>query len=915
MKGSHMNKKRILGLLLALILTTAAMPHFALAETEPADDFQITIPTVYLHIDGGQEEVNKMNTSDDHSYHCTGTMDIVVPEGFSYVDSDAVLSTVTGLGIDIRGRGNSTWNSVKKPYKIKLDEKSEILGMGENKHWALIANAFDPSMMRNRITYWLGKQLDMEFTPSGYPVDVFMEGKYYGSYLLCETVRVGKNRVDINELDETITSGKKLTGGYLLQFLQDYGSVSTFTTKKGANYQNQKPNFDPSDGGYENDAQKNYIRGYVQEAEDAMYEGETPDESAASGYRDLDYRDYIDIDSASLYWLVQEFSKNSDAFNTGSSYFYKTRDKGEVAGKIFWGPLWDFDFAWDNNDTYEGESETFSTDAEWMTALMTDTTDGGLPDKVKENWPTMKAKLQEITEPGGLLDQYKAEISTSAAYDLEMYPRTGDDGEPIDLDAAVEDLRDWINGRIGYFDAHLGTLDEYSYKVYFKLDESDNHPQVFAIRKGRLAEVDVEEPEKEGYIFLGWFTEDGTRCDKAQVNSELTFYAKYISEEDAIKAEAIYFAKDEVYVTLEDGEYNPQVTLLPQDAQDTRKSWKSSDESVATVDENGTVKLLKKGVATITATLSNGASASYKLHVIDEYSPFRSASVTRKVIYMKPGDIRKIGVIADPVDSWYIAFCNPDTEEDSEIVDVEETGVIIAKKAGRARVRVEMDYQDAGGWDHTETYCDVIVSDTEGTLSTETITEGISGSAIDLDKIAEDILSDEDKADLAGGADVKLWLQLTGLADSEVPAEDKQALANYASANGLEEGCYVDISLLRKVGENDTEELHKVSKPVQFEVTVPDELRDPDTEGKRTFYLLHADNGRVTVTAKGKGTELKGKSSSFSTYMIAYSDKTSHNGVDTGDDSALWLWMGMMLTSLIALASMMIFKNRSTKRT
>ena len=906
------------------------MPQFVLAENEPegADDFQMTIPTVYLHINGGQEEVDKMNASDDHSYHCTGTMDIEVPDGFSYVDSDATLSTVRGLGIDIRGRGNSTWNSVKKPYKIKLDEKSEILGMGENKHWALIANAFDPSMMRNRITYWLGKQLGMEFTPSGYPVDVFMEGEYYGSYLLCETIRVGSNRVDIHELEEDITSGRKLTGGYLLQFLQDFGSVSAFTTRKGANYQNQNPNFDPDDGGYENDAQKNYIRGYVQEAEDAMYEGETPDENDASGYRALNYRDYIDIDSASLYWLFQEFSKNTDAFNTGSSYFYKTRDKDGQPGKIFWGPLWDFDFAWDNNDTYEGDSETFSTDAKWMTALMTDTTEGGLPDAVKENWPAMRTKLLEITEPGGLLDQYKAEISTSAAYDQEKYQRYDADGEPANLDDAVEHLRDWINGRIDYFDANLGTLDEYSYRVYFKQDESDEHPQVFAIRKGSLVETEVEEPQKEGYIFLGWFTEDGSRSDKTRVESELTFYPKYVSEEDAVKAEAVYFGKDEVYVTLKDGEFNPQVLLLPKSAQDTRISWTSSDKSVATVDETGTVKLLRTGVVTITATLSNGISESYTLHVIDEYSAFRSARVSREVIYMKPGDIRKIGVIADPVDSWNAGACNPDSEEDGEIIDVDASGVIIAKKVGRAKVRIDLDYQDATGWDQVVLYCDVIVSDREGTLSTETVTEGIDGRAIDLDRIAEDFLSDEDKADLAGGADVKVWLQMTRLADSGVPAKDKQALANYASANRMTEGCYVDISLLRKVGDNDTEELHKVSKPVEFAVTVPDELRDPDTKGKRTFYLLHANNGRVTVTAKGKGAELNGKSASFSTYMIAWSEATdspdtadstvtaddtdniSHSGVKTGDDSALWLWMGMMLPSIIALASMIIRKRR-----
>ncbi|MBR3125739.1 MAG: CotH kinase family protein, partial [Mogibacterium sp.] len=293
-----MIRKQILGLLICLAMITAMMPQFVLAETSenaepsetpemvseeapaetgvgetPEDEFTMTLPTVYLHINGGQAEVDKMNESEDHSYHCKGTMDIIVPEGFKYVDSDVVLSSVTGLGMDIRGRGNTSWNADKKPYKIKLDEKTKILGMGKNKHWALIANAFDPSLMRNRITYWLGKELGLEFTPSGYPVDVFMEDEYYGSYLLYETIRVDKNRVEIDELDESITGGEALTGGYFVQFLQDAGAASTFSTKKGTDLQNVEPSFDPDDDGYESEVQKNYIRGYIQEAEDALFEG------------------------------------------------------------------------------------------------------------------------------------------------------------------------------------------------------------------------------------------------------------------------------------------------------------------------------------------------------------------------------------------------------------------------------------------------------------------------------------------------------------------------------------------------------------------------------------------------------------------------------------------------------------------
>ena len=216
----------------------------------------------------GQAAVDRMNASADHSVHCDAIMDIEVPAGFSYVDSDAKLTSLKDLKIDIRGRGNTTWlfEGKKKPYKIELDKKAPILGMGSNKHWALIANVYDPSLMRNRITYWLGHELDMAFTPYGYPVDVYMEDQYLGSYLLCETIRIDKNRINIDELSQEDNDPDVITGGYLMATLQDRGSISTFTTDKGENLQNDRPSFDPSGGGkadYENDNQKNYIRNYV----------------------------------------------------------------------------------------------------------------------------------------------------------------------------------------------------------------------------------------------------------------------------------------------------------------------------------------------------------------------------------------------------------------------------------------------------------------------------------------------------------------------------------------------------------------------------------------------------------------------------------------------------------------------------
>ena len=178
------------------------------------------IPLVIVNIDESEDaiaaaEANddkhdygtivEMNESENHSVRCVGSVEIKVPEGYDLPGSD---TTWVGksLTLDyIRGRGNSTWYYVpKRPYKIKLSEKSDLFGMGKSKEWALMANYYDNSFIHNRITYWLGTQLGMPYNIESVPVDVVMKGtsgyvEYLGCYDLSELVNVEKIRVNIDK--------------------------------------------------------------------------------------------------------------------------------------------------------------------------------------------------------------------------------------------------------------------------------------------------------------------------------------------------------------------------------------------------------------------------------------------------------------------------------------------------------------------------------------------------------------------------------------------------------------------------------------------------------------------------------------------------------------------------------------------
>ena len=271
------NKKGFL--MIAVFLAFALSVSAVLAETvfEPMD-----LPVIYIEIDGGKTETDRMNSSPDHSYRCTGMMDILVSDGYTGAQEN-----IRGFRIEyIRGRGNGTWSMNKNPYKIKLQDKANLFGMGKSRTWVLLANYFDGSLIRNRIVSWLGQAVGLEYTPEGTFAEVVMNGEYLGNYYLCEQVQVNKNRVDIDELKEEDTGIPEIQGGYLIEFCpDDYESPSAFETAHGQLLGNMDPSFDPEKDDFVSESQKKYIREYIQKAENAIYSDNGS------------YEDYLDLQS------------------------------------------------------------------------------------------------------------------------------------------------------------------------------------------------------------------------------------------------------------------------------------------------------------------------------------------------------------------------------------------------------------------------------------------------------------------------------------------------------------------------------------------------------------------------------------------------------------------------------------------
>ena len=736
---------------------------------EDEDDRQLPdngIPVVIIEIDESDgHTIDDMNSSSDHSVDCYGTMQIIVPGGFMYCDMAKAPSSLRPVQLEyIRGRGNSTWTFEKKPYRIKLSKKVNILELGKNKHWVLLANTLDPTGFKNRFTGVLGDALGFEFTPNGLPVDVVMvakrDGEEYarinlGNYLLAEQVRVDDNRLEIRELSADDTAPEDITGGYLIHFGSQVAEddPDKFYTDRGIDLANDLPTFNPDDSDYTNEVQKEYIRDYIQKMENALF-GEGVDDGDPFADQDgIRYNEYMDMESAALFWLIQEVSNNTDKYTTGSNYFYKTEDKFDDSGnlsetgRIFWGPLWDMDQGWSIPGMPDMNIEGFHLINEWLTAMVYDDNEEGFRETAKRLWPAVRDEILTLLEERGLVDKYFAETELSCVRDYEIWgDRIPGYREGGDFSENKENFKSWTRARIEWMDAHIlgeggdeyPNIDNAACRVTYIADERIIRREYY--QKGGFCKLyspdgdneDVFIPQKEGYVFLGWEGEDGRILTSGEdMDADRTFYAAFVKEGETIKAEKILFRSEAEGCSLDREFFTSHYTILPYDAQDKEVVWTSSDPDIAAVDENGKVELLGTGTVMITATLSSGAAGSYQLTIFDEPQPEpESLDPDSDQIVLKPGEYGHVDYrILPGYPSAYEVSFRP---EDSSIATVDGNGVVTALQPGSTRIIIEAKYYDTDDNERSiEGSYIVTVTDTNTNTEEATITYILAGGSYD----------------------------------------------------------------------------------------------------------------------------------------------------------------------------------------
>ena len=334
--------------------------------------------------------------------------------------------------LQIKGRGNSSWMKwPKKPYRLKFFDKVSLLGEHKDRSWVLIANYADKSALRNHVALYLGKISNLDYTSCSHFVDLFLNGKYDGTYQLCEKMKISNHRVAVGD------------DGFLLE-------VSSLAPEKGlvyfyVNHMTNPISIEDPDV-VVGDANYNYAKAYVENADAVLYSDYFNDPNRG-------WRAYFDMDSFVDWYLINEITHNTDASMFHSCFMHFKR-----GGKIVMGPIWDFDLAFGNTDySARGPYGFWIKKSDWISRMFCDP---AFVAKVKERYDYFYSRkldiLCEIDETATYLKRsaYENENRWHTFYDyvLPNYEVWGS------YYNEVQSVKEWLNCRMDWLKAELDKM-------------------------------------------------------------------------------------------------------------------------------------------------------------------------------------------------------------------------------------------------------------------------------------------------------------------------------------------------------------------------------------------------------------------------------------------------------------------------
>ena len=382
----------------------------------------------------------------------------------------------------IKGRGNYSWKWEKKPYALKFDSKAEVLGMPAHKRWVLLANWRDRTLLRNDATFWLAKKAkdELPYTTNGHFVELEINGEYRGNYYLCEQIKIDPNRVNITPLvDDDGIGFDDMSGGYLMEIDSYWDEVNKFKSRYfHLRYMFKEPDEDPRDSNTDPRYATAYstMESYINALEKSL--------KTKSAVEAKEYENYLDVNSAIMFMLINELVGNGDFFQTSndevfgphSTYLYK--NKGDN-NKLFMGPVWDFDYlTFTPSTSWRG----FNSNQYYYYYLCHNQ---DFVDRIKSLWTKYNTDFAQLPD---YIESMKTKLSKSQKCDEQRWPgytqanRNDNKDYKLSYDAAIARMKTSFTNRRIWMDGEINSL--------VKTEPTTERQRV--LQNGRYVWVDAE---------------------------------------------------------------------------------------------------------------------------------------------------------------------------------------------------------------------------------------------------------------------------------------------------------------------------------------------------------------------------------------------------------------------------------------
>ncbi|MFT6480128.1 MAG: hypothetical protein ACJAZY_003596 [Spirosomataceae bacterium] len=321
--------------------------------------------------------------------------------------------------IKIKGRGNTTWTFPKKPFKIKLSNKEPLLGGLPSKEWVLLANYLDPSLMQNAVAMKIGQLLQMPFTNTIKPVDLWLNNEYLGNYMLTEQVEAKENRVEVGE------GGVLLSLDTIIDPDDIYFMSSTYKLPIIIKYPKTS-----------NDSRLKIIEQDFSELEKRVKSADFPNNN---------YLDLFDAEAMAKYLIVYTLTCNEEINHPKSTYIHQ-----KPGGKFTVGPIWDFDWAFSyeqNRIHYVNPSRPlfWERPAKGTVFFERIAADPAIRTIMKTQW--QEFRRNSFNELLDYVESYANQIEASRKTDFRKWQRGN-----ADFNGERADLKNWLELRAKYMD-------------------------------------------------------------------------------------------------------------------------------------------------------------------------------------------------------------------------------------------------------------------------------------------------------------------------------------------------------------------------------------------------------------------------------------------------------------------------------